>query len=308
MSVITLGRRTFAPIPWRTIGLLAVLALLIVAAVAVYVGSQPRLPGALRCRPERRHRLRAGTGTSSASIPSPARARRSERPRARRRRHRSSPATGRGWPLSARTLASAACGSPTPTARNQRELVDRLGSRTSRRSRGRPMGARSRSPPVLTAPARSPSSRPTVGKRRELDVGMSAEGPRGAPWTVGRSCSVARRRTATGSSPSDRTERACVRSRPGADLEVDVANGIKYDVKGKIAGPSLRVRARRRPGSRACREKWFRSRVSRRRRDRPRRGCALLVLAATVALDQMTHEGPAGMTPGRLATPRAACT
>ena len=32
MSVITLGRRTLTPLPWRTIGLLAVLALLIAAS------------------------------------------------------------------------------------------------------------------------------------------------------------------------------------------------------------------------------------------------------------------------------------
>ena len=44
MSVITLGRRTFKPLPLRTIGLLAVIALLIAAAAAVYVGSQRRLP------------------------------------------------------------------------------------------------------------------------------------------------------------------------------------------------------------------------------------------------------------------------
>lgn len=44
MSVITLGRQTFKPVPWRRIGLLAALALLIAAAAAVYVGSQPRLP------------------------------------------------------------------------------------------------------------------------------------------------------------------------------------------------------------------------------------------------------------------------
>ena len=43
MSVITLGRQTFKPLPWRAIGLLAVLALLIAAAVA-FVGSQQRLP------------------------------------------------------------------------------------------------------------------------------------------------------------------------------------------------------------------------------------------------------------------------
>jgi Tol biopolymer transport system component len=43
MSVITLGRQTFKPLPWRTIGLLAALALLIATAFAI-VGSQPRLP------------------------------------------------------------------------------------------------------------------------------------------------------------------------------------------------------------------------------------------------------------------------
>jgi Tol biopolymer transport system component len=44
-SVIARARQTFYPLPWRTIGLLAVLALLIAAVVAVYVGSQqPRLP------------------------------------------------------------------------------------------------------------------------------------------------------------------------------------------------------------------------------------------------------------------------
>ncbi len=43
-SLLTLARRTFRPLPWLTLGLLAVLALLIVAAVAFYVGSQPRLP------------------------------------------------------------------------------------------------------------------------------------------------------------------------------------------------------------------------------------------------------------------------
>ena len=44
VSLLTLGRRTLRPLPWRTLGLLAVLALLIAAAVAFYVGSQPRLP------------------------------------------------------------------------------------------------------------------------------------------------------------------------------------------------------------------------------------------------------------------------
>jgi Tol biopolymer transport system component len=44
MSVITLGRQTFKPLPWRTIGLLAALAILIAAMFAFYIGSQPRLP------------------------------------------------------------------------------------------------------------------------------------------------------------------------------------------------------------------------------------------------------------------------
>ena len=43
MSVLTIGRQTLKPLPWQRIGLLVVLALLL-AAVAVYVGSQPRLP------------------------------------------------------------------------------------------------------------------------------------------------------------------------------------------------------------------------------------------------------------------------
>lgn len=43
-SVVTFSRRTVKPLPWRTLGLLAVLALLIVAAISFYVGSQPRLP------------------------------------------------------------------------------------------------------------------------------------------------------------------------------------------------------------------------------------------------------------------------
>jgi Tol biopolymer transport system component len=43
MSVVTLGRRSVAPIPLRAVGLLVVLALLL-AAVAFYVGSRPRLP------------------------------------------------------------------------------------------------------------------------------------------------------------------------------------------------------------------------------------------------------------------------
>jgi WD40 repeat protein len=46
VSLVTFGRRTLRPLPWRTLGLLAVLALLLVAAVAFYVGNQPRLPPA----------------------------------------------------------------------------------------------------------------------------------------------------------------------------------------------------------------------------------------------------------------------
>jgi Tol biopolymer transport system component len=44
MSVITFAGRTRRPIPWRSIGLIAALALLLVLAVAVLVGSQRRLP------------------------------------------------------------------------------------------------------------------------------------------------------------------------------------------------------------------------------------------------------------------------
>src|SRR5687768_12432534 len=44
MSVITLARQTLKPIPWRTVGLIAILALLLAAAAAFYVGNRPRLP------------------------------------------------------------------------------------------------------------------------------------------------------------------------------------------------------------------------------------------------------------------------
>ncbi len=44
MSVITLGRQTLKPLPWRTIGVLAVLAILIAASVAFYIGSPRQLP------------------------------------------------------------------------------------------------------------------------------------------------------------------------------------------------------------------------------------------------------------------------
>jgi len=44
MSVITLARRTIRPVPWRTAGLLAVIALLIAAMLAVYIGSRPKAP------------------------------------------------------------------------------------------------------------------------------------------------------------------------------------------------------------------------------------------------------------------------
>jgi Tol biopolymer transport system component len=42
-SLVTFSRRTLRPLPWRTLGLLAALALLL-AAAAFYVGSQPRWP------------------------------------------------------------------------------------------------------------------------------------------------------------------------------------------------------------------------------------------------------------------------
>lgn len=44
MGVITLARQARAPLPWRTIGLLAVLTLLVASLVAVYIGTRPRLP------------------------------------------------------------------------------------------------------------------------------------------------------------------------------------------------------------------------------------------------------------------------
>ena len=44
MSVITLGRQTLKPLPWRMIGLLAVLAILIAASIAFYIGSQRKPP------------------------------------------------------------------------------------------------------------------------------------------------------------------------------------------------------------------------------------------------------------------------
>ena len=44
MSVITLARRTVSPVPWRTVGVLAVIALLIAAMLAVYIGSRPNVP------------------------------------------------------------------------------------------------------------------------------------------------------------------------------------------------------------------------------------------------------------------------
>ena len=44
MSVTTLGRRTLAPVPWRTLGIVAVIALLTLATLAVVIGSQRRVP------------------------------------------------------------------------------------------------------------------------------------------------------------------------------------------------------------------------------------------------------------------------
>jgi Tol biopolymer transport system component len=42
--VVAFSRRTVKPLPWRTLGLIAVLALLIAAAISFYIGSQPRMP------------------------------------------------------------------------------------------------------------------------------------------------------------------------------------------------------------------------------------------------------------------------
>jgi Tol biopolymer transport system component len=44
MSVVTFARGFGRPVPWRKVGLLAVLALLLAAAAAVYVGSQSKVP------------------------------------------------------------------------------------------------------------------------------------------------------------------------------------------------------------------------------------------------------------------------
>ena len=44
MTVITVGRRTLAPFPWRTVGLLALLVVLLTAAAILYAGSHPRFP------------------------------------------------------------------------------------------------------------------------------------------------------------------------------------------------------------------------------------------------------------------------
>ncbi len=44
MSVITLGRMTGRTVPWRTVGLLALLAALLAVGLAAYVGSRPRVP------------------------------------------------------------------------------------------------------------------------------------------------------------------------------------------------------------------------------------------------------------------------
>ena len=43
-GVLSLGRRTVRPVPWRTVALVALLVVLAVAAAAVYVGTRPRLP------------------------------------------------------------------------------------------------------------------------------------------------------------------------------------------------------------------------------------------------------------------------
>jgi Tol biopolymer transport system component len=44
MSVITFGRVTLRPVPWRAVGLLVALGLLLAVAAALYVGSPQRLP------------------------------------------------------------------------------------------------------------------------------------------------------------------------------------------------------------------------------------------------------------------------
>ena len=79
MSVLTLGRRTLRPLPWRTIGLLAALALLIAAAVAVLRRVAAQAAGTVRpgrhraCGVQRRatSTCRSATGARPRSSPGP---------------------------------------------------------------------------------------------------------------------------------------------------------------------------------------------------------------------------------------------
>ena len=89
MSVISMGRQALRPVPWRTVGLLAALLLLLVVAVTVYVGGQRRVPRRSAWRPTGRSpssRRRPATKTrpattSRSATSSPSIRRRVPRPR-----------------------------------------------------------------------------------------------------------------------------------------------------------------------------------------------------------------------------------
>ena len=60
MSVITLGRETLRPVPWRAVGVLVILALLLAVAAAVYVGRPATRSGSVRSGGQRPRRVLEG--------------------------------------------------------------------------------------------------------------------------------------------------------------------------------------------------------------------------------------------------------
>ena len=80
MSVITFGRVTLRPVPWRTVGLLVALALLLAVAAAVYVGSKPASrSAAVRLGGQRPRRILEGRRHLHGRSDRPARDKRSSR-------------------------------------------------------------------------------------------------------------------------------------------------------------------------------------------------------------------------------------
>ena len=141
MSAITLTRRTLAPVPWRAIGLLALLALLTIVAAAIYIGST------MQSRP----------GTVWGRREWPRRGRGPGRYRPRRPGLRS--ANRRRWRPHGRR-------SPGLLARR-----DTAGVLAPDRSRSRPVdrrGGRDESAPACGGPDRRCVGSP-VGARRPLD-------------------------------------------------------------------------------------------------------------------------------------------